>query len=128
MNQINTIKSGTILSLHTQTIPSTQQKPPTRTQPALPKQRSPQTKNNQCPIAPRQPKRHGTKAQATLLDRTKIIAASQAPPQHISTVRRAQQKKMDLQGIEPWTTPMLREYYTTKPQARAVTLLEALME
>jgi hypothetical protein len=34
---------------------------------------------------------------------------------------------MDLQGIEPWTTPtlcqlklvkMLREYYTTKPQAR----------
>ena len=27
-------------------------------------------------------------------------------------------KKMDLQGIEPWTTPMLREYYTTKPQAR----------
>jgi hypothetical protein len=35
---------------------------------------------------------------------------------------------MDLQGIEPWTTPMLREYYTTKPQARANTLLEALME
>jgi hypothetical protein len=29
-------------------------------------------------------------------------------------------KKMDLQGIEPWTTPMLREYYTTKPQARGV--------
>ena len=29
-----------------------------------------------------------------------------------------QRKKMDLQGIEPWTTPMLREYYTTKPQAR----------
>ena len=27
------------------------------------------------------------------------------------------QKEMDLQGIEPWTTPMLREYYTTKPQA-----------
>jgi hypothetical protein len=27
---------------------------------------------------------------------------------------------MDLQGIEPWTTPMLREYYTTKPQARGV--------
>jgi hypothetical protein len=27
---------------------------------------------------------------------------------------------MDLQGIEPWTTPMLREYYTTKPQARVV--------
>jgi hypothetical protein len=27
-------------------------------------------------------------------------------------------KKLDLQGIEPWTTPMLREYYTTKPQAR----------
>ncbi|KAJ5822386.1 peroxin-11B Pex11B-Penicillium chrysogenum [Penicillium robsamsonii] len=27
-------------------------------------------------------------------------------------------KKMDLQGIEPWTTPMLREYYTTKPQAQ----------
>ena len=25
---------------------------------------------------------------------------------------------MDLQGIEPWTTPMLREYYTTKPQAQ----------
>ncbi|KAJ5173479.1 uncharacterized protein N7500_001410 [Penicillium coprophilum] len=28
------------------------------------------------------------------------------------------QKEMDLQGIEPWTTPMLREYYTTKPQAQ----------
>ena len=27
---------------------------------------------------------------------------------------------MDLQGIEPWTTPMLREYYTTKPQALLV--------
>ena len=38
-------------------------------------------------------------------------------------------KKMDLQGIEPWTTPMLREYYTTKPQARIATLLFlALME
>jgi len=23
------------------------------------------------------------------------------------------QKAMDEQGIEPWTTPMLREYYTT---------------
>jgi hypothetical protein len=31
-------------------------------------------------------------------------------------------QKMDLQGIEPWTTPMLREYYTTKPQARCVLL------
>ena len=30
-----------------------------------------------------------------------------------------QSKKMDLQGIEPWTTPMLREYYTTKPQAQS---------
>jgi hypothetical protein len=30
----------------------------------------------------------------------------------------ASKKEMDLQGIEPWTTPMLREYYTTKPQAR----------
>ena len=29
-----------------------------------------------------------------------------------------ERKKLDLQGIEPWTTPMLREYYTTKPQAR----------
>jgi hypothetical protein len=35
---------------------------------------------------------------------------------------------MDLQGIEPWTTPMLREYYTTKPQARTNTLLEVLMK
>lgn len=26
-------------------------------------------------------------------------------------------KKMDSRGIEPRTTPMLREYYTTKPQA-----------
>jgi hypothetical protein len=31
-------------------------------------------------------------------------------------------KRMDLQGIEPWTTPMLREYYTTKPQARFLLL------
>jgi hypothetical protein len=35
---------------------------------------------------------------------------------------------LDLQGIEPWTTPMLREYYTTKPQARLLILLDALME
>jgi hypothetical protein len=44
-------------------------------------------------------------------------------------------KKLDLQGIEPWTTPirasleeklMLREYYTTKPQARL--LIGWLME
>jgi hypothetical protein len=27
---------------------------------------------------------------------------------------------MDSRGIEPRTTPMLREYYTTKPQARVV--------
>ena len=27
-------------------------------------------------------------------------------------------KKMDSRGIEPRTTPMLREYYTTKPQAQ----------
>jgi hypothetical protein len=32
--------------------------------------------------------------------------------------RERKQKELDLQGIEPWTTPMLREYYTTKPQAR----------
>jgi hypothetical protein len=41
-------------------------------------------------------------------------------------------KKVDLQGIEPWTTPsrasleeelMLREYYTTKPQARSSSYL-----
>ncbi|KAJ5753345.1 uncharacterized protein N7511_007498 [Penicillium nucicola] len=28
------------------------------------------------------------------------------------------QKRMDSRGIEPRTTPMLREYYTTKPQAQ----------
>jgi hypothetical protein len=28
-----------------------------------------------------------------------------------------EQKDMDSRGIEPRTTPMLREYYTTKPQA-----------
>ena len=27
-------------------------------------------------------------------------------------------KKLDSRGIEPRTTPMLREYYTTKPQAQ----------
>jgi hypothetical protein len=27
-------------------------------------------------------------------------------------------KEMDSRGIEPRTTPMLREYYTTKPRAR----------
>ncbi|KAI0483272.1 hypothetical protein GGR56DRAFT_623619, partial [Xylariaceae sp. FL0804] len=27
---------------------------------------------------------------------------------------------MDSRGIEPRTTPMLREYYTTKPQARGI--------
>ena len=27
---------------------------------------------------------------------------------------------MDSRGIEPRTTPMLREYYTTKPQARVI--------
>jgi hypothetical protein len=32
--------------------------------------------------------------------------------------QKERQKELDLQGIEPWTTPMLREYYTTKPQAR----------
>jgi hypothetical protein len=30
---------------------------------------------------------------------------------------RRQQKEMDSRGIEPRTTPMLREYYTTKPRA-----------
>jgi hypothetical protein len=35
---------------------------------------------------------------------------------------------MDLQGLEPWTTPMLREYYTTKPQARAMKALLLLMK
>jgi hypothetical protein len=35
---------------------------------------------------------------------------------------------MDLQGIEPWTTPMLREYYTTKPQARFLNHPDSLME
>ncbi|KAJ5651446.1 uncharacterized protein N7484_005169 [Penicillium longicatenatum] len=29
----------------------------------------------------------------------------------------SEDKKMDSRGIEPRTTPMLREYYTTKPQA-----------
>jgi hypothetical protein len=29
-------------------------------------------------------------------------------------------KKLDSRGIEPRTTPMLRGYYTTKPQARLV--------
>ena len=28
-------------------------------------------------------------------------------------------KSLDSRGIEPRTTPMLREYYTTKPQALA---------
>jgi hypothetical protein len=32
--------------------------------------------------------------------------------------QKERQNELDLQGIEPWTTPMLREYYTTKPQAR----------
>ena len=27
---------------------------------------------------------------------------------------------MDSRGIEPRTTPMLREYYTTKPQAHLI--------
>ena len=27
-------------------------------------------------------------------------------------------RKLDSRGIEPRTTPMLREYYTTKPQAQ----------
>ena len=30
---------------------------------------------------------------------------------------RGKAKKLDSRGIEPRTTPMLREYYTTKPQA-----------
>jgi hypothetical protein len=30
------------------------------------------------------------------------------------------QKEMDSRGIEPRTTPMLREYYTTKPRALVV--------
>ena len=29
------------------------------------------------------------------------------------------QKDLDSRGIEPRTTPMLREYYTTKPQAQS---------
>lgn len=29
-------------------------------------------------------------------------------------------EEMDSRGIEPRTTPMLRGYYTTKPQARFV--------
>ncbi|KAJ5150289.1 peroxin-11B [Penicillium atrosanguineum] len=32
----------------------------------------------------------------------------------------SQNKKMDSRGIEPRTTPMLREYYTTKPQAQFI--------
>ena len=28
----------------------------------------------------------------------------------------ASKKEMDLQGIEPWTSSMLRMHYTTKPQ------------
>lgn len=35
------------------------------------------------------------------------------PPQR----RKQEQKGMDSRGIEPRTTPMLREYYTTKPRA-----------
>ena len=30
---------------------------------------------------------------------------------------------MDSRGIEPRTTPMLREYYTTKPQARVLEII-----
>jgi hypothetical protein len=30
------------------------------------------------------------------------------------------QKDLDSRGIEPRTTPMLREYYTTKPQAQLI--------
>jgi hypothetical protein len=57
------------------------------------------------------------------------ITASQAPRHDTDStvVQRARQKEMDLQGIEPWTTPMLREYYTTKPQA-LIALLFALMK
>ena len=33
------------------------------------------------------------------------------------TRRKKEEQKMDPRGIEPRTTPMLREYYTTKPQA-----------
>jgi hypothetical protein len=33
---------------------------------------------------------------------------------------------MDSRGIEPRTTPMLREYYTTKPRARGVELLDSM--
>ena len=34
--------------------------------------------------------------------------------------RKEIKQKMDPRGIEPRTTPMLREYYTTKPQAHSL--------
>jgi hypothetical protein len=40
---------------------------------------------------------------------------------------RGRQKEMDSRGIEPRTTPMLREYYTTKPRARGVELLYSMV-
>jgi hypothetical protein len=44
-----------------------------------------------------------------------------APVHHNNTdTQREKQKEMDSRGIEPRTTPMLREYYTTKPRARIV--------
>jgi hypothetical protein len=58
----------------------------------------------------------------------KKSTASRAPHRETSQrCRERKQKELDLQGIEPWTTPMLREYYTTKPQARTA-LLFALMK
>ena len=38
----------------------------------------------------------------------------------ISERKKAKQKDLDSRGIEPRTTPMLREYYTTKPQAQLI--------
>ncbi|KAJ9484752.1 hypothetical protein VN97_g8612 [Penicillium thymicola] len=34
--------------------------------------------------------------------------------------KKQNQKDLDSRGIEPRTTPMLREYYTTKPQAQLI--------
>ena len=38
---------------------------------------------------------------------------------HRLVTSKKSQKDMDSRGIEPRTTPMLREYYTTKPQAQS---------
>ena len=40
--------------------------------------------------------------------------------QYFRAEKKQKQKDLDSRGIEPRTTPMLREYYTTKPQAQLI--------